>query len=384
MVDKSQQAIATARRQARRAGYRQTIRHYERLHESEPDSPEWVLVLCDLYAHVGDYDKAFERIGACQINHRGPEWRRLRAVLLHLLGRSREAVEIYPRIKVETVTPLRQAIERLALTWMAGRGELAQQLAAAHAERLRRTGVTNEERDDALDLFVLWVLMAIQEEEWDEAAQRCQAAVETDIAAQRFERLRIECMIEAADAAFHRRETRKAIALWEAVRQADPFDEIATTNSAIGMLRLGIAYVETDAPERAIPLWEEVRRGKSLDGYAAFNLALLSMRMGRPAEAAKYIAALHIAWDVPKEAEIEGASEQSLARTRQSYVTGSASYRSPRRELIGKIKTSFGDSWWLDGLFPMASMSGGGKRKTREKSGAAAKKKRAKKRRRQH
>ena len=280
MVDKSQQAIATARRQAWRAGYRQTIRHYERLHESEPDSPEWVLVLCDLYAHVGDYDKAFERIGLAN----KPPGAGMAAAPGGFCSTCSDAVVRRSRfIRGSRSRRSHRCVrrcERLALTWMAGRGELAQQLAAAHAERLRRTGVTNEERDDALDLFVLWVLMAIQEEEWDEAAQRCQAAVETDIAAQRFERLRIECMIEAADAAFHRRETRQAIALWEAVRQADPFDEIATTNSAIGMLRLGIAYVETDSPERAIPLWEEVRRGKSLDGYAAFNLALLSVRLG--------------------------------------------------------------------------------------------------------
>lgn len=384
MVDKWEEAIATARKQASRSGYRQTIRHYERLHESEPENPDWPVVLCDLYAQTGDYEKAFDRTMDWPMSGRGAEWRRLRAVFLHLLGRSGEAAEIYPRIKVQAVTPLRQTVERLLLTKAAGRHELAQQLASAHAERLRRTGVTDEERNDAADLFLLWVLMAMQEEDWNDAAQRCQAAIEVEVAVQRFEKLRIECMIEAADAAFHRLETRQAIALWKAVHQADPFDEIATTNCAIGMLRLGIAYVETGSPEEAIPLWEEVRRGKALDGYAAFNLALLSARLGRPDEAAKYIAALHIAWDVPKEVEIEGASEQSLARTRQGYVTGSAAYKLPRRELISKINASFGDSWWLDGLFPISSVSGRRRRRARERRlGAAAKKKRAK-RRRQH
>src|SRR5690625_190222 len=161
-------------------------------------------------------------------------------------------------------------------------------------------------------------------------------------------------MVEAADAAFRHREPQRAIALWDAVRQIDPFDQIATANRAVAMLRLGLAYVEADVPEKAIPFWEEVRRGEAFDGYAAYNLALLSARLGRQGEAAKYADALRIAWDVPKEIEPEllDMPLKEMIRRSRGYVAGSAGYRKPRRDALVKVEHRFGDSWWLDALFP--------------------------------
>lgn len=383
MTDNRQSAKATAKKHAYRTRYRQAIRRYERLHESEPDDAGWLTTLCQLYAQSGDYQAAYDRITAFQEHDQGAEWNRCRAILLHLLGRSDEAFEIYPLGEVEALTPLRQTVERLVLTWRAGRSELAQQV-ATEVERLQNS-VPSNEMSNVADLYLLWVLMAIQATDWEEAAQRCQAGIDAGAPVRRFAKVRVECMIEAADAAFRRRDTRQAIALWEAVRKDDPFDEIATTNRAVAMLRLGLAYLETGAPERAISLWEEVRRGEALDGYAAFNLALLSAHMGRTAEAAQYAAGLRIAWDVPKEieGEVVDAPEQQLIRSGRGYAIGAAAYRTPRRTAINTIQGWFGDSWWLDGLFSESSPETGGRRRERGSGvGSAANRRRERRRRR--